>query len=77
MAAKKARAAGKPDERAQTTLLQVWQAAMAEPGMVASNDATRLRFDRSAQTRVREILQFLGWDRGVRYGVARWWVEPL
>jgi hypothetical protein len=35
-----------------------------------------VRFDRSAQIRVREILQFLGWQRGrMRHGV-RWWGWP-
>jgi predicted P-loop ATPase len=77
VAAAKARAAGKPDERARTTLLQIWQAAMTEPGMAASSDATRLRFDRSAQIRVRDTLRFLGWERGKQTRLARWWVEPL
>jgi hypothetical protein len=71
------RDAGDLDARAQTTLLDVWQAAMNAGSPAYSTDVTAVRFDRSAQIRTREILQFLGWKRGERAKTARWWIEPL
>jgi Virulence-associated protein E len=61
---------------ARTTLMRVWQAAMTEPGMMASTDATPTRFDRTAQTRVREALRFLGWEISKKSHGSYWWEEP-
>lgn len=67
--------AAKIGQKARTTLLRVWQAAMTDPITSVTPDATR--FDRGAQLRVREILQFSGWKRGARTAHARWWEAPL
>jgi predicted P-loop ATPase len=61
-----------PRPVARTTLLQLWQAAMTDQNGMPPP----LRFDRPAQIRTREILQFLGWRRGPRGTAARWWEEP-
>jgi predicted P-loop ATPase len=64
--------------RARTTLLQVWQAAMNSiTTAYTGSEATTLKFDRSAQIRTREILQFLGWRRGKLHDGRAQWEEPL
>ena len=68
------RAALQLGQTARTTLLQVWQAAMADPTTSVTPEAAR--FDRSAQLRVREILQRFQWRRGKRAHGIRWWVAP-
>ena len=70
------RAANPNAPPARTTLLQIWRAAMEDPSAYTIQPLAR-DFDRSAQLRVREILHFLGWQRGERgHGGIRWWVEP-
>jgi predicted P-loop ATPase len=64
-----------PAPCARTTLLRIWQAALTDFSVNAAAPLAR-DFDRSAQLRVREILQFLGWRHGERTRGARWWVEP-
>jgi predicted P-loop ATPase len=65
-----------PRPVAQTTLMQVWQAALTDPNDPYHPVPSAVKFDRSAQIRVREILQFLGWHRGrMRHGI-RWWEWP-
>jgi predicted P-loop ATPase len=54
----------------KTTLLQVWQAALPDAD---GAPPPALKFDRSAQIRVREILQNLGWRRGKKSNGAWWW----
>ena len=60
---------------ARTTLLQIWRVAMEDANAHSTQPLTR-DFDRGAQARVREILQFLGWQRGPRAHGVKWWVEP-
>jgi predicted P-loop ATPase len=53
----------------RTTLMQIWQAALSD----ANGPPSAQRFDRPAQIRVREILQFLGWQRAEKSNGAWWW----
>jgi hypothetical protein len=71
-----ARAKGKADARARSSMTDIWKNAMAEPGMAVSTDATTLRFDRTAQQRVREILRFLGWRPGTGINGRTQWEAP-
>jgi predicted P-loop ATPase len=53
----------------KSTLMQIWQAALSD----ANGPPSAQRFDRPAQIRVREILQFLGWRRAEKSNGAWWW----
>ncbi len=66
-----------PPERplCAATLIDVFRKAIRDPYDQYRPELPPERFDRTAQIRVREILQNLGWRRGSRANNARLWVR--